>query len=86
MGRSEESLKDLNKALEIKPNYTAALNNREVTYQKKESYEESFSSLNKSSEIGQNDRNICQMIESITDLCKSFETMGVLKRPNQLRK
>ncbi|CAG8533295.1 17573_t:CDS:2 [Cetraspora pellucida] len=70
LGKYEESLVDLNKALEIEPNSVDAWNIQ------------SFSDLSKSSEINQNNRSTCQMVESIADSCKSFD--NIIESNNQM--
>ncbi|CAG8504450.1 5470_t:CDS:1, partial [Cetraspora pellucida] len=55
MGRYEESLADLNKSLEIRPNDATTLYTRGLTYQEMGRYEESLADLNKLLETRPND-------------------------------
>ena len=53
LGRYDEALADYNRALELRPDYTEALNNRGNTYHELERYNEALADYNQALELRQ---------------------------------
>ena len=69
MKRYQEALRDFDKAIELKPDYTLAYNNRGVTYFKMKRYDEALRDFERSLAL---DPNNAQFSTNRADTCRKL--------------